>query len=197
MTLFGAIYLKTLFLKLRETNTHFRWAGCLSLNSSLIIVFGLKSALPTGTRNGVDLLQHVEWLALGFEVVQCPYPDWQFKPADLIATFGFHGALVYGEKQSVDNPRKLAEALVNTKASLYKEDTLVQEGGGTNVVDSPAAALGHLANLIAADNGATPLAAGELVTTGTLTAAPALGTGETYRVSVTELALPDLTLHLK
>lgn len=158
------------------------------------IVFGLKAALPTGTRDGAQLLKSVGWLALGFEVVQCPYSDWQFKPADLVATFGFHGALVIGEKQLVETPEDLAAKLARTKATLYKNDTVMYEGGGGNVVDSPAAALGHLADLIASDTEATPLAAGELITTGTLTAAPAVTAGDSYRVSVTGLGLADLRL---
>ena len=161
------------------------------------IVFGLNAALPAGTRNGAALLKSAEWIALGFEVVQCPYENWQFKPADLVATFGFHGALIIGEKKMIDDPEALARALVNTSATLYKDDTVVHEGGGTNVVDPPAAALGHIADLIAADGDATPLAAGELITTGTLTAAPAIGAGESYRVSVSELGLADLTLTLR
>ena len=160
------------------------------------IVFGLKSAPPTGSRDPVELLEAVEWLALGFEVVQNPYPDWQFKPADLVATFGFHGALVVGRRVSLKgtSQSRLAGTLAETVATLYKNDTVVAEGGGKNVVDSPAVALGHLADLIAADPDAAPLRAGEFVTTGTLTNAPAVSGGETYRVEVTGLDLPPLTL---
>ncbi len=160
------------------------------------IVFGLKSALPTGTRDPVELLQAVEWLALGFEVVQNPYPDWQFKPADLVATFGFHGALVIGRKVNLKGMSlsRLAGTLAETVATLYKNDEVVAEGGGANVLDSPAVALGHIADLIAADPDAAPLTAGEFVTTGTLTSAPAVAAGETCRAEVTGLDLPPLTL---
>ena len=160
------------------------------------IVFGLNSALPTGTRDPLELLQAVEWLALGFEIVQNPYPDWQFKPADLVATFGFHGALVIGRKVRLSGQSlsRLAGTLAETVATLYKDDIVVAEGGGKNVVDSPAVALGHLADLIANDPDAAPLQANEFVTTGTLTSAPAVSAGETYRVEVTGLDLPPLTL---
>ncbi len=160
------------------------------------IVFGLKNALPTGTRDPVELLQAVEWLALGFEVVQNPYPDWQFKPADLVATFGFHGALVVGHKVGLEGMSlsRLAGTLAETVATLYKDDEVAAEGGGKNVMDSPAVALGHIADLIAADPDAAPLQAGEFVTTGTLTNAPAVAADETYRVEVTGLDLSPLTL---
>jgi 2-oxo-3-hexenedioate decarboxylase len=161
------------------------------------IVFGLKAPLPQGTRDPAALLHAVSWMALGFEVVQCPYPDWQFKPADLVATFGFHGALIVGQKVTLeDHLAELGMQLADTEATLYKNDEVLLSGGGRNVVDSPAVALGHLADLIAADPDATPLAAGELITTGTLTGAPDVAAGETYRVQVTGLGLPELTLRL-
>lgn len=160
------------------------------------IVFGLKAPLPTGTRDPVSLLQAVDWMALGFEVVQCPYPDWQFKPADLVATFGFHGALVVGERLSIAGDlAALAAQLAATEATLYQDGEVLLKGGGGNVVDSPAVALGHIADLIAADPDATPLTAGELITTGTLTAAPDIAAGASYRVQVSGLKLPELTLH--
>ena len=160
------------------------------------IVFGLKSELPTGTRDPLELLKSVAWLALGFEIVQNPYPNWQFKPADLVATFGFHGALVVGQKVKLEGQSlsRLAGTLAETVATLYKDDVVVAEGGGANVVDSPAVALGHLADLIANDADAAPLKAGEFVTTGTLTGAPVVAAGETYRVEVTGLDVPPLTL---
>ena len=162
------------------------------------IVFGLKADLPTGTRDPVELLEAVEWLALGFEVVQNPYPGWQFKPADLVATFGFHGALVVGSKVELEGQSlsRLAASLADTQATLYKNSEVVGEGGGQNVVASPAVALGHLADLIAEDEASEPLGKNELVTTGTLTAAPGIMAGESYRIAVTDLDLPDLTLEL-
>ena len=162
------------------------------------IVFGLKDSLPTGTRDPAELLQAVEWLALGFEVVQNPYPDWRFKPADLVATFGFHGALVVGSKVKLEGQSlsRLAATLAETQVSLYKDGEVIEDGGGKNVVDSPAAALGHLADLIVGDAKAEALGTNELVTTGTLTAAPSIAAGESYRVTVTGLELPDLTLEL-
>ena len=160
------------------------------------IVLGLGSVPPKDSRDGAELLKHVEWLALGFEVVQNPYPNWELTPADLVATYSFHGALVYGNKVLVDDAEFFAQALKNTKAKLFKNDELILEGAGSNVVDSPAVALGHLSDLIAKDEAATPLAAGELITTGTLSTAPDIRAGEQYRVSVTGLGLPDLTLNL-
>lgn len=160
------------------------------------IVFGVKPELPQSTRDPVELLKAVDWMALGFEVVQNPYPNWTFKPPDLVATFGFHGALVIGRKVTLANRSlsRLAGTLAETVATLHNNDVVVAEGGGSNVVESPAIALGHIADLIANDPEAAPLTAGEFITTGTLTSAPAVTAGESYRVEVTGLDLPPLTL---
>jgi 2-oxo-3-hexenedioate decarboxylase len=39
------------------------------------------------------VLRSVEWIAPGFEIVQCHYEDWRFSAADCIADFGLHGTL--------------------------------------------------------------------------------------------------------
>lgn len=160
------------------------------------IVFGLKAPLPSGTRDPVQLLASVAWLALGFEVVVCPYPNWQFAPADLVATFGFHGALIVGERRPLEDPAAVAAQLAVAEARLYRNGELLLSGGGANVLGNPAVALGHLADLIAADREALPLAAGELITSGTLTAAPDIAPGERYRAEVRGLGLPPLMLQL-
>ena len=39
------------------------------------------------------VLASVEWLALGFEIVDSVFADWKFQPADFVAAFGLHAAL--------------------------------------------------------------------------------------------------------
>jgi 2-keto-4-pentenoate hydratase len=47
------------------------------------------------------------------------------------------------------------------------QDRVVDHGHSTNVLDGPASALRHLVGLLAHDPANPPLAAGEIVTTGT------------------------------
>jgi 2-keto-4-pentenoate hydratase len=47
------------------------------------IVFKLKQQIAPGS-----ILESVGWLSIGFEVIDCPFPDWQFKPADFVAAGG-------------------------------------------------------------------------------------------------------------
>ena len=54
------------------------------------VVMKLKS-VPTSP-DASAVLECVEWLALGYELVDNPFPDWKFKAADLVASFGFHAA---------------------------------------------------------------------------------------------------------
>src|ERR1039458_4493519 len=42
-----------------------------------------------------------DWLAVGFEIIDCPFPGWQFQPSDFVASFGLHAALVIGERTQV------------------------------------------------------------------------------------------------
>ena len=56
-------------------------------------MFGLKAA-PMPGMNEAALLDCIEWVALGYEVVQSIFPDWKFAAADTVAANGVHGALV-------------------------------------------------------------------------------------------------------
>ena len=66
------------------------------------------------------------------------------------------------------------------EVELLKEGGEVDRGVGANVLDSPLLALGHLVELLARQPEAPPLAAGEIITTGTLTDAHPVAPGETW-----------------
>ena len=149
------------------------------------IVFKLRQSLA-GTPDAATALEHVEWMALGFEIIDCPFPGWQFKPVDFVAAYGLHRALVIGEHHPVG--ASLVDTLANFKLRLYKNGELVEEGAGKNSLRSPALCLAELAR---ATGG---LDAGELVSTGTLTGAQSIAVGETWRTEVEGLPLPGLQL---
>ena len=160
------------------------------------IVFKLRSPPPRGHRDPKVILQAVEWMALGFEVVDCHYPDWQFQAADAVADFGLHAALVIGEPGALEDQRTalLAEQLPGFRISLRRDGTIVAEGVGENVMGNPALALGYLADVIRQQPAAEALMAGEVVTTGTLTSALPVRAGETWTAEVTAIELPRLTV---
>ena len=61
------------------------------------------------------------------------------------------------------------------------------------MLDSPVLAFAHLAELLASQ-GAEPVRAGEVVTTGTLTNAMPIAPGQTWTTAITGLAVPDATI---
>jgi len=162
------------------------------------IVFRLKKPIGTEDRDPAAILAAVDWLALGFEIVDCVFPDWKFTPPDFVAAFGLHTALIVGEPRLVQPEMipKLVEHLPTFRVRLLKDQQLVGEGSGRNSLRSPALCLGELASAISRQPNAEPLAAGELVSSGTLTDSHPIAPGETWTAIVGDLGLPALTLRL-
>ena len=159
------------------------------------VVFKLKASVPP-SEDSAALLSSVEWMAPGFEVVQCPFADWKFKLPDCTAAFGLHGALVIGAPVAITdaNRAKVAGLLSRATVTLSRGGTVIERGTGANVLGSPALALGYLAQAIAKQPQFPPLAAGEIVTTGTITDAWPIKNGETWSSDYGELGLSGLTL---
>ncbi len=159
------------------------------------IVFKLSGSI-TPQMSETQALAAIEWFALGFEIVDSPYPGWSFKVPDMVAAFGFHTGLVVGEPQTISDAARLAEELANFKLMLAKNGQTVAEGTGSNVFGSPLQCLIELAGVLA-QNGAEPLAAGEIITSGTITDAQYIAPQEEWSAAVTGLAVPALTLRFE
>jgi 2-oxo-3-hexenedioate decarboxylase len=185
-----------------DTVTHAGRSGTLSLGRMCSpkiepeIVFKLRSPVETGSLDAAAVLASVEWLALGFEIVDSIFADWKFQPADFVAAYGLHAALVVGEARPVDSSSipMLVEQLAQFKVRLSKHGELVAEGAGKNSLRSPALCLGELASSIARRPGEEPLLGGELVSSGTLTEAQVIVPGETWSAVVEGIDLGELTL---
>jgi 2-keto-4-pentenoate hydratase len=130
---------------------------------------------------GKDLVGCIEWMAHSVEIVQCHHPQWKVTIADCTADNGLHGRLIVGP------PIPLADELAKAQARLFKEDRLVDEGFGANVLGGPLLSLAHLVELLKKRPDA-PLRAGEVITTGVLTDAHPVARGETWRTEVTGFA---------
>jgi len=143
-------------------------------------------------------LENVEWIALGFEVIDCPFPDWKFHPVDFVAAYGFHAALIVGAPLRIEAEMipSLDEALSRFKVRLLRNGELTEEGAGKNVLRSPALCLAELASAVAGQAGATPLAAGEIISTGTLTTSRFIAPAETWTAEVEGLDLPPLSVRV-
>ena len=159
------------------------------------VVFKLKAGLPA-TEDPLRLLEGIEWLAAGFEIVQSHFPGWKFAAPDCTAAFGLHGALIVGTPHaaSAASGEKLAASLASFEVALWRGDTLVDRGVGRNVLGSPLHALGHLVGVLAMQPPFAPLGAGELITTGTLTDAWPVRPGEIWRSDYGSLGVSGITL---
>jgi 2-oxo-3-hexenedioate decarboxylase len=158
------------------------------------IMFGLKSA-PLPAMNEAALLDCIEWMSLGYEIVQSIFPEWTFAAPDTVAANGLHGALLIGHRHAIA-PRQAAwqHELATFEAELYCNGDLSQRGGGALVLGSPLVALRHLVELLANDKDNPQLSAGEVISTGTLTLPMPVKAGESWTARVSGIPLDDISL---
>lgn len=163
------------------------------------IVFGLKRPIVSESLDAAAALESADWLALGFEIIDCPFAGWQFQPGDFVASFGLHAALVVGEKMHVqpDLIAKLVDELPRFTLRMSKNGEFVEQGSGKNSLRSPALCLAELGAAIIRRFPDQPLNAGEIVSSGTLTSGHAIERGDRWMAEVEGLALPPLTLQLE
>ncbi|MGE0347831.1 2-keto-4-pentenoate hydratase [Hydrogenophaga sp.] len=160
------------------------------------IVFGMK-ATPAPDATLQQLFEAIDWVAAGFEIVQSHLPDWKFQPADTVADGGLHARLLVGRRvplrELAGNADALDTLLANAQATLMKSEELVDQGPGSNVLDSPLRALKHFVDTLRACPGAPDLLAGDVVTTGTWTDAWPVAPGERWAVRFTS-PLPGIAV---
>ena len=113
---------------------------------------------------------------------------------DAIADGSLHGLLLLGEPQPVGRARDGAGSGAGELLSRRFPATAARSSTATGaaVLGSPLAALAHLVAVLAGQPQSPPLAAGEIVTTGTITAAYPVRAGETWRSRVEGIGLPGL-----
>ncbi len=155
------------------------------------ICFKLRAA-PRSSKPA-DLVEALEWVAHSVEIVQCDQPGWKTSLEHSTGLNGLHGRLVLGS--SVPPPENLESLLPAIEMVLRKGEDIVDRGTGDIVLGSPLAALAHLVDLLARQAWAAPLAAGEIISTGTLTDAHPVAPGEAWHTEL--VGLPLAGLHLR
>ena len=160
------------------------------------IVFGL-AAVPALGMDDAEILGCIDWVAHGFEIVQSIYPGWKFAAADTVAAFGLHGALLIGPRHDVASRTESWRSTLGTFAiDLLCDDVVMDRGRAANVLDGPLSTLRHLVDVLAHDAGNPPLAAGEIVTTGTLTRALPIAAAQTWSTELRGIGLAGLKVRL-
>jgi len=141
------------------------------------------------------LIECIDWIAPAFEIVQSHYPGWQFKAADTIADGGLHGMLFVGERASLaDLGTDALTQLASCSVDLLCNSAVRETGKGANALGSPLAATAHLIAVLEKQEIRRPIQAGEIITTGTLTAAFPVSAGETWNMEFSGIALRGMTL---
>ena len=191
--IWGDVYAGTVH-ELAAQGAGFPLAGLAEPRIEPEIVFGLASA-PSPDMDEAALLACVDWVAHGFEIVQSLFPDWAFAAPDTVAAFGLHGALLIGGRRKLAPDRAEWLATLSTfEIDLLRDGAVIDHGRAANVLDGPLSALRHLVGLLAKDPDNPPLAAGEIVTTGTLTRAFPVKPGELWETRLSGVALEPISL---
>ncbi len=140
----------------------------------------------------------IGWVAHGVEVVQSVYPGWRFSAAESMASQAMHGTLHIGPTIAPGDGATLAARLAALGLVLERRDggegkdgkegqwVQVAEGVGADVLDGPVAALAHLVRCLRARG--QRLAAGDIVSTGTLVDAQPMVAGQRWRTRLQGVA---------
>jgi 2-keto-4-pentenoate hydratase len=158
------------------------------------IIVGFAAA-PSPDMDDAALLGCIEWVSHGFEVVQSVFRNWIFTPADSVAVNAMHGALLSGPRHDIGTrTAEWLDALPEFEVGLYCDGTLMDRGRGSNVLGGPLSVVRHLTGLLKNDPDNPPLAAGEIVATGTLTRALPVNAGEIWTTKLKGIALEGISL---
>jgi len=191
--IWGYIFNRTVH-NLAEIGDTFSLLGLAEPRIEPEIVFMLAVA-PTPSMDERTLLASVDWVAHGFEVVQSVFTGWQFSAPDAVAAFGLHGALLIRPPHSIGTHAEEWNRTLSTfEIDLKRNGTVVDHGRATNVLGGPVSALRYLIDMLARDQVNPPLAAGDIVTTGTLTRARPVAPGETWTTELTGVALDGISV---
>ena len=191
--MWGYVYDRTL-RNLADLGGVFPLAGIAEPRIEPEIVFGLARA-PSPGMDDAALLGGIEWVAHGFELVQSIFPNWKFTAADTVAANGLHGALLVGPRHPVGaNAGEWLRALTSFDIDLACNDQHRDRGRAGNVMEGPLSTLRYVMDLLAKDRDNPPLAAGEIVTTGTLTKALPVAPGETWTTQLSGVALDGISV---
>jgi 2-oxo-3-hexenedioate decarboxylase len=183
----------TTVVQLQNTRAVSRLGGFSEPKIEPEIVFGFRTA-PHAGAGLAEILDAIDWIAHGFEIVQSHFPGWKFQAPDTVADSALHGALLVGPTRPVSEfDVDVFAALESFQLTLYCGDQRVETGRGSNVLGSPLAAIDHLLAVLAQQSYAS-LQAGEIVTTGTITTAQTVHAGEIWRSELRGIDLPALTV---
>jgi 2-keto-4-pentenoate hydratase len=162
------------------------------------IVFGLKQALTSETSDRESALEALNWLALGFDIIGCAFPEWRFQPSDFAASYGLDTAVG-------DRPTHACRFRHRPQAcgrTVSVQGANVQEWGirgrelRQELLPQPGPVPGRTGPWLARGFPDEPLSRGKSISSGTLTVGHATQPGDEWRCDVEGLPLSSLRLRL-
>ena len=158
------------------------------------IIFKLKKP-PEANMSSEELIDCVSHVSHGFEIVHSIFKNWQFTPADTIAAFGLHGALLCGPFVEISKVEKSIwlEELSNFNIILSCNGKEVDKGHASNILEvGPLEALRQILLDKNKLGHQVILNPGDLVTTGTLTGAFSIKGGEVWSTELHGIKLSGI-----
>jgi 2-oxo-3-hexenedioate decarboxylase len=141
----------------------------------------------------------VDAVAHGFEIVQSIFPAWRFRAADTVAAFALHGCYWHRPFVPIEagDRGKWLDRLRTFEIALFRNGEQIDRGVAANVMGGgPLAALRHLVRGLAEHPVGYALAAGDIVTTGTVTRAFPVAPGERWSTRLNGLPLNGMHVEL-
>ena len=155
------------------------------------------SSTPHPGSDEAGLLESIDAVSHAFEFVQSPFPGWRFAPVDTMAAAGLHGSFAHGVWHAVgdENRSDWLTALSDFSITIRSDTGVVDVGRGENVLGGPLSALRHFVDESAEVTPDCAIAAGDVVTTGTVPKAYPVKPGETWTTEVDGLPVDGLSVH--
>lgn len=192
--LWGHVYDRT--LRFVEGDAHFDLAGTPQMKIEPEVVFGLRE-VPNKGCSVSDVLSCVDWVAHGFEMVASHIEDWRFTPPQAAADFGLHIALLVGARVPIADIGDAERALRDFGIELLCDGEVRDRGTGASVLGHPLNAIVFLVNALADAPHLPPLRPGDVITTGTLTAALPVRAGETWSTRIEGIGLAGMRVTIE
>jgi len=158
----------------------------------LVVPFGTS---PPANAARSEVLASIDWIAHGIEIVQSHFSGWKFKAADTIADRKLHATLIVGKPLEMKRlGTNVAADIENLEVTLSCGDDELEQGKGSNALGGPFKAVWHLIRVIEKQPHVSALQSGEMVTTGTLTAALPICLGQTWKTNLKGIGLSGITV---
>ncbi|MFI5154135.1 MAG: hypothetical protein ACHQET_12420, partial [Chitinophagales bacterium] len=121
-----------------EQTNHFAQEGKLILNMGKLvapriepeIMFKLSREFPKNGHSTEKIVSCLEWAAIGFEIVDCHFPEWRCLASGAVADFGLHAGLIIGEPWMLKDldPGMVADQLRELKVDLSLNGKFIDQG---------------------------------------------------------------------